>query len=83
MRTDTYFDLVTKATRATEGGQAQGEGTSTPRAARGSTCPRARDLQRMREQLSRMERRINQLTEEVTERDGAPRSTARRTRPVD
>jgi hypothetical protein len=34
--------------------------------------PAGNDMRRMREQLSRMERRINQLTEEVAERDGSP-----------
>ena len=56
-------------------GQAEGRAARRPRCCTCSTCPAGSDVQRMREQLSRMERRLNQLTEEVAELDG--------TRPVD
>jgi hypothetical protein len=72
VRTDTYFDLVAKATRATRSVKRTVVGTST-RMLHVMNLPAGSDMRRMREQLSRMERRLNQLTEEVAERDGAPR----------
>jgi hypothetical protein len=71
VRTDTYFDLVTKTTRATGKAKRTAVGTST-RMLHLLNLPAGNDMRRMREQLSRMERRINQLTEEVAERDGSP-----------
>ena len=69
VRSDTYFDVVSKATRVDR------EGRRAPRrrVARAvctcSTCRPARTCSRMREQLPRMERRLNQLTENVAELD--------------
>ena len=70
VRTDTYFDLVTKATRATRKAQRTVVGTST-RMLHLFNLPAGSDVRRMREQLSRMERRLNQLTEDVAELDGS------------
>ena len=67
VRTDTYFDLVTKATRTTEDGQADGRRARRRACCTCSTCPPDSDVRRMREQLSRMERRLNQLSEDVSE----------------
>ena len=77
VETDTYFDIVTKATRATGTVKRKVSSTST-RVLHVINLPAGSDMQRMREQLSRMERRINRLTEEVTDADGPHRA-----RPVD
>jgi len=69
VRTDTYFDLVTKATRVTGTVKRKVSGTST-RVLHGINLPAGKDIQGVREQLSRMERQLNRLTEEVAERDG-------------
>jgi len=72
VRSDTYFDVVSKVTRVT--GKAKGTAESLSR--RGLhllNLPAGSDVSRMREQLLRMERRINQLTENVEELDEAPR----------
>ena len=72
VRTDTYFDIVTKATRVTGTVKRKVSGTST-RVLHGINLPAGSDMQGMREQLARMERRINRLTEEVTDQDGPRR----------
>ena len=71
VRTDTYFDLVTKATRATKQARRTVVGTST-RALHLLNLPADSDVRRMREQLTRMERRLNRLSEDVSELDGKP-----------
>ena len=73
VKTDTYFDIVTKATRATGAVKRKVSGTST-RVLHVINLPAGSDMQRMREQLSRMERRINRLTEEVADQDGPHRA---------
>ena len=73
VRTDTYFDIVTKVTRATGSVKRKVSGTST-RVLHGINLPAGSDMQRMREQLSRMERRLNRLTEEVADPDGPRRA---------
>jgi hypothetical protein len=82
VRTDTYFDLVTKATRATGTVKRKVSGTST-RVLHGINLPTGSDMQRMREQLSRMERRLNRLTEDVAELDGPPSDRAPDGQPPD
>ena len=72
VRTDTYFDIVTKATRVTGTVKRKVSGTST-RVLHGINLPAGSDMQGMREQLARMERRINRLTEEVADPDGPRR----------
>ena len=72
VRSDTYFDVVSKVTRVT--GKAKGTAESLSR--RGLhllNLPAGSDVSRMREQLHRMERRLNQLSENVEELDEAPR----------
>jgi hypothetical protein len=71
VRTDTYFDLMTKATRATKGAKRKVAGTST-RALHLVNLPAGTDIRGLREQLSRMERRINQLSEHVAELEDLP-----------
>ena len=71
VRTDTYFDLVTKANRATGKAKRTIVWTST-RALHLLNLPADIDMRRMREQLSRMERRLHQLSEDVAELDGSP-----------
>ncbi len=68
VRTDTYFDLMTTATRTTKTVKRKATGVST-RALHVLNLPAGTDLQRMREQLARMERRLNQLSESVEEHD--------------
>jgi hypothetical protein len=68
VRTDTYSDLMTTATRTTKTVKRKVTGVST-RALHLVNLPADTDLQRMREQLARMERRLNQLSENVEERD--------------
>ena len=72
VRTDTYFDLVTKATRATALARRTVVGTST-RVLHLFNLPADADVRRLREQLSRMERRLDQLSHDVSEQDGTPR----------
>jgi len=71
VRTDTYFDVVSKATRATKQARRTVVGAST-RVLHLLNLPADSDLRRLREQLSRMERRLNQLSDDVSELDGKP-----------
>jgi len=71
VRTETYFDLMTKATRTTRTAKRTVVGTST-RVLHVLNLPASSDIRGLREQLSRMERRINQLSENVAELDDAP-----------
>ena len=71
VRTETYFDLMTKVTRTTRAAKRKVAGTST-RAMHLVNLPAGSDIRGLREQLSRMERRINQLSENVAELDDLP-----------
>ena len=66
VRSDTYFDAVTTINRARRKTIGVVEGVSK-RAWHMFNLPAGTDIRRMREQLSRMERRLNQLSEEVAE----------------
>ena len=68
VRTETYFNLMTTATRTTKTAKRKVTGAST-RALHLLNLPAGTDVRRMREQLARMERRINQLSERVEELD--------------
>ena len=70
VRSDTYFELVTKATRASGKVKRTVSGTST-KVLHKANLPAGSDMQRMREQLLRMERRLNRLTEGIEELDDA------------
>jgi hypothetical protein len=74
VRTDTYFDVVTKATRVTATAKRTAEGASR-RALHLFNLPAGSDVSRMREQLSRMERRLDRLSEDVEELDEDRRPT--------
>jgi hypothetical protein len=69
VRTDTYFDLMTKATRASAKARRTVVGTST-RVLHLFNLPTDADVRRLREQLSRVERRLDQLSHDVSEQDG-------------
>ena len=66
VRTDTYFDAVTKINRARRKTRGMVEGVSR-RAWHTLNLPAGTDVRRMREQLARMERRLTQLSDEVAE----------------
>jgi hypothetical protein len=73
VRSDTYFDIVAVVTRASAKTRRTAEGASR-RALHLVNLPAGSDVRRLREQLSRMERRLNELTEEIAERDGSSRT---------
>ena len=66
VRTETYFDAMSTATRTVSGAKRAVTGVST-RGLHLLNLPAGTDVRRLREQLSRMERRINQLSERVEE----------------
>jgi hypothetical protein len=66
VRTETYFDLVSTATRTVSGAKRAVAGAST-RGLHLLNLPAGTDVRRLREQLSRMERRLNQVSERVEE----------------
>ena len=68
VRTETYFDVMTKVTRTTKTVKRKASSVST-RGLHLLNLPAGTDVARMREQLARMERRLNQLSEQVEERD--------------
>jgi hypothetical protein len=75
VRSDTYFDAVTKASRARRGAINLVEGVSR-RGLHLLNLPAGTDVRRMREQLSRLERRLDQLSYDVRDldEDGRPRA---------
>jgi hypothetical protein len=77
VRSDTYFDLVRTTTRVRRKALGAAEGVSR-RCLHMLNLPAGSDIRLMRQQLARMERRLNQLSEEVVEMDESqPRSTVR------
>lgn len=77
VRSDTYFDLVSTTTRLRRRVQGTAEGVSR-RCLHIMNLPAASDIRSMRQQLARMERRLNQLSKDVSELDeSAPRPGAR------
>jgi hypothetical protein len=68
VRTDTYFDLMTKVTRTTKAAKRKVSGAST-RGLHLLNLPAGTDVRSLRDQLARMERRLNQLSEHVEELD--------------
>jgi hypothetical protein len=74
VRSDTYFDLVSTTTRVRRKVTGAAEGVSR-RCLHMLNLPAGTDIRRMRQQLARMERRLNQLSDEVAELDESqPRS---------
>ena len=77
VRSDTYFDLVSTTTRIRRRLQGTAEGVSR-RCLHVLNLPAGSDIRSMRQQLARMERRLNQLSKDVSELDeSAPRSEVR------
>jgi hypothetical protein len=68
VRSDAYFDLVSTTTRVRRKVGGAAEGVSR-RALHMLNLPAGSDIRRMRQQLSRMERRLNQLSHDVSELD--------------
>jgi hypothetical protein len=68
VRSDRYFGVVSTTTRARRKAQGAAEGVSR-RALHVLNLPAGSDIRGMRQQLARMERRMNQLSEEVGELD--------------
>jgi hypothetical protein len=66
VRTDVYFDVMTKAKRTAGTARRTLLGAST-RSLHLLNLPAGTDVRRMREQLSRMERRLNHMSEQVAE----------------
>jgi hypothetical protein len=68
VRSDTYFDLVSTTTRVRRKVTRTAEGVSR-RALHLLNLPAGSDMRTMRQQLARMERRLNQLSHDVSELD--------------
>lgn len=66
VRSDTYFDLISTTTRVRRQVTGLAEGVSR-RALHLINLPAGSDIRKMRQQLARMERRLNQLSDEVSE----------------
>jgi len=77
VRSDTYFDVVSKTTRVRRTVVGTAEGVSR-RCLHLLNLPAGSDIRSMRQQLARMERRLNRLSDEVSELDEpGPRSGVR------
>ncbi len=77
VRSETYFDVVSKTTRVRRAVVGKAEGVSR-RCLHLLNLPAGSDISSMRQQLARMERRLNQLSHEVSELDEpGPRSEVR------
>jgi hypothetical protein len=77
VHSDTYFDLVSTTTRVRRTVQGAAEGVSR-RCLHVLNLPAGSDIRGMRQQLARIERRLNQLSDEVAEMDeSGPRSGVR------
>ena len=68
VRSDRYFDLVSTTTRVRRRVLGTTEGVSR-RCLHLLNLPAGSDIRSMRQQLARMERRLNQLSDDVSELD--------------
>ena len=68
VRSDTYFDLISTTTRVRRKVEGAAEGVSR-RCLHMLNLPAGSDIRRLRQQLSRIERRLNQLSHDVSELD--------------
>lgn len=68
VHSDTYFDLVSTTTRVRRKVAGTAEGVSR-RCLHLLNLPAGSDIRSMRQQLARMERRLNQLSHDVAELD--------------
>jgi hypothetical protein len=69
VRSDTYFDIVSTTTRVRRKVTGTAEGVSR-RCLHLLNLPAGSDIRGMRQQLARMERRLNELSHDVAELDG-------------
>ena len=69
VRSDTYFDLVSTTTRVRRKVTGTAEGVSR-RCLHLLNLPAGSDIRGMRQQLARVERRLNELSHEVADLDG-------------
>ena len=77
VRSDTYFDVVSTTTRVRRKVGGAAEGVSR-RCLHLLNLPAGSDIRRVRQQLARMERRLEQLSNDVAELDESePRSGVR------
>jgi hypothetical protein len=77
VRSNAYYTVVSVGSRATAKAKRTAEDVSR-RYLHMLNLPAGSDVSRLREQLTRMERQLNDLVEEVAEMDGTPRRTGRR-----
>jgi hypothetical protein len=70
VRSDTYFDLVSTTTRVRRRVVGTAEGVSR-RCLHLLNLPAGSDIRMMRQQLARMERRLNELSDDVAELDAS------------
>ena len=70
VRSEAYFDVISATTRMRRKAVGAAEGVSR-KCLHLLNLPAGSDIRRMRQQLSRMERRLNQLSDEVAEIDDA------------
>ena len=77
VRSETYFDLLSTTTRVRRKVGGAAEGVSR-RCLHLLNLPAGSDIRRLRQQLARMERRLNELSQDVAELDESePRSGVR------
>jgi hypothetical protein len=75
VRSDRYFDLISTTTRVRRQATGLAEGVSR-RALHLMNLPAGSDIRKIRQQLARMERRLGQLSDDVSELD-EPREESR------
>lgn len=68
VRSDIYFDVISRTTRARRKAQGAAEGVSR-RCLHLLNLPAGSDIRNVRQQLARIERRLNQLSDEVSDRE--------------
>jgi hypothetical protein len=68
VRSDVYFDLISKTTRVRRKAQGAAEGVSR-KCLHMLNLPAGSDIRNVRQQLARMERRLNQLSDEVADHE--------------
>jgi hypothetical protein len=68
VRSDAYFDLISTTTRVRRKAQGAAEGISR-RCLHMLNLPAGSDIRNVRQQLARMERRLNQLSDEVADQE--------------
>ena len=71
VRSDTYFDLISTTTRVRRKVSGTAEGVSR-RCLHLLNLPAGSDIRGMRQQLARMERRLNALSEEIAALEDVP-----------